>query len=107
MDKNDPFSPATLPPAENSEQAVNLLEARLLAFEAHLELWPGPYDPLNGVVYINWERRALLWLGRVSERIAVYEELEVLPVAAASRFKIAAMGAVNRALSTIISGTRS
>jgi len=91
---------------ENLEQAINTVEAHIRSYEQHLGAFPGPYDPVNGIPYILWERRAMIWLGRVSERIAVLRELGVLPPEQAERLKTAAFGVINRATAQMVMGGR-
>jgi hypothetical protein len=103
----DPFEHLRLVGVQNREQVIKLLEERIGNFEAHMGAYPGPYDPLNGTRYIVWERKAMLWLGKVAERLQVYQELSVLPPEQAARLKIRALAVINRATSQIIMGNRS
>lgn len=91
---------------ENRTQVVNRMEERINSFEEQLGAYPGPYDPLNGNVYIQWERKTLLWLGRVSERLACLQELNVMPPEQAQRLKIKAMALINRATEKTVMGQR-
>ena len=102
----DPFKDLPIVGLKNREQVINVMEARIDSFEEHLGSYPGPYDPLNGVVYILWERRAMLWLGRVSERLQVLQELSVLPPEQAARLKNRAMALINQATASVQLGTR-
>ena len=107
MDSNDPFKTLPIVGLQNRTQVINVTEERIAGLEYCLGKFPGPYDPLNGNVYIRWERKVMTWFGRVTERLAVLQELGVLPPEQASRLKLRAMAAVTNMTAKIVSGTRS
>jgi len=107
MTVKDPFSELKIVGIKNREQVVNIMEARINSLEECLGEFPGPFDPLNGNIYIRWERRALLWIGRVSERLACLQEFGVLPPEQAVRLKVRAMSLINRVTEKTIMGCRS
>ena len=52
----DPFSEVEVARLATREQVVNLLEETIGELQSALGQFPGPYDPLNGAVYVRWER---------------------------------------------------
>jgi len=102
----DPFTDLPIVGLQNREQVINLLEEHIKSFAEHLGDWPGPYDALNSTPYITWERRCCIWLGRVSERLKVCQELGVLPQEHAEKLRIRAMACINQAMSKMVAGTR-
>jgi len=91
---------------ENRDQAINRVESRIDRLNRHLDQYPGPYDPLNGIVYVSWERRGLLWTGDISGRLAVLGALKVVPWEQAEKINASAKAAISRATAKIMIGVR-
>jgi len=81
---NDSYDPlGILQPGftlDSREAVIRVFEEHLSQFEVIINIdYPGPYDPLNGNVYIRWERRVLIWLGRVTGELEILRLLEAVP----------------------------
>jgi hypothetical protein len=106
MNIGDLFTNAKLLGLENLDQIVNAFEEHIKQFGQHVAEWPGPYDPLNGTKYIIWERKAMIWLGRVSTGLEWLQRLSVLPPEQAARLKQRAMVIVTQSTAKIVMGNR-
>lgn len=103
------MDPILDPPVLNlntKEERLNRLIDKVDNFERHLGAYPGAYDPLNGTVYIIWERKAMIWLGRISESISLHQEMDIIPVELGQKLKNRVLGIINQIQAKIIMGNR-
>jgi len=91
---------------ESPESAVTACEAKIAELQAHLNDFPGPYEPLNAVEYIVWERRAMMKIGIVQGWVAALSAIRVLPFEVGERLKRRAVGIINRATAKVQMGER-
>lgn len=95
----DPFS-SIIPGVtiDSREGVIRVFEEHLDTFERIISSeYPGPYQPLNGNPYIRWERRMMLWLGRISGELAMLEILQVLTPEQGQFLKARAQSMISRA----------
>lgn len=95
----DPFS-SIIPGVtiDSREGVIKVFEEHLDVFERIIsDEFPGPYQPLNGNPYIRWERKMMMWLGRVSGELAMLEILRVLTPEQGQFLKTRAMSMISRA----------
>jgi len=90
----------------NREQAINLIDEHINALDQHLSEFPGPYDPLNGAVYIKWERNAFSWIGQISGLLKAFKLMGVIPQEVYSAMKVRAQGKIQALMTRAIVGSR-
>lgn len=80
------------------EGVIKVFEEHLDRFEEIIDKeYPGAYNPLNGNVYIRWERKLMMWLGRVSGELAMLQVLQVVRPEEGQKLKERALSMINRA----------
>lgn len=107
MAEHDIFGEIQLAGIYNVEGVVQLIDEEIELLEEQLRDFPGPYDPLNGERYIQWERRAMLLLGGVQREIKLIRALQLVPAEVAAALQQKAVVMVSRLTATVISGARS
>lgn len=88
------------------EEWHNVLDEKLHMFKEHLAAFPGPQDPLNGSKYIVWERRSMIWTGRIAEGVAIYQMGDLVSPEKGAMLFSRAKNILNQATSKIIMGNR-
>ena len=96
------FAEIQLQAIKSPDELIRLVDERLDTFEKIINNFPGPYDPLNGSVYIRWERKAMMWLGRVSGNLESLGWLQVMKPEVAERLKVRAHAIMNKAMEAIV-----
>lgn len=81
----------------SKEGAMKVFEEDLLEFETLLGS-PAPSDPLNGMVYVRWERKVMMYLGRVDGSLALLRLLGVFTPEQSKRLMLRATSALTRAM---------
>ena len=106
MADKDVMGQARIIGLESPESVVTVCEAKIAELQEHLDDFPGPYEPLNGSVYIVWERRAMMKIGIVQGWVAALSAIRVLPFEVGERLKHRALGIINRATAKVQMGER-
>ncbi len=96
------FGEIQLHALKSPEELIRIVDERLDEFERIISHFPGTYDPLNGAVYIRWERKAMMWLGRVSGNLEALGWLQVMKPEVAERLKVRAHAIMNQAMESIM-----
>lgn len=91
----------------NREQLVRLIEQEIDALRLRIADYPGPHSPLNGELYIVWERRVMMDIGGVQKLLKAFRALDLLPAELAIRLQTSAMAVLNQAMAQIAMGNRS
>ncbi len=97
-----PFDDVQASALHNRTQVINAVEEHISELELHLGAFPGPYDPLNGAVYIRWERLAMNWIGRVTGNLEAFKLSGLLPPEQYDRLKLRAMAKINHMMTHMV-----
>lgn len=103
---SDQLSDLRVSRIDNRDQIINLIDHAISKLESYLGEWPGPYDPLNGNVYIRWERRAFIWIGVVQGMLNAYRSVGVLPPEHALSLESRAKAAISLTTARAVMGNR-
>lgn len=86
------------------EQLIGLWESKLQRLQRMLELMPDHTNPLNGAAVSEWKNLTMVTLGRVVERVQVYQELKLVPVEKCEQMRQRALSIMNQALAKLAMG---
>jgi hypothetical protein len=83
-------------------QIVRVIEDHLRSLKDHLGEMPRSRDPLNGAVYVAWERRAMTWVGRLTGVLELAQLTGLLTPEQFQRLKHQGMAAITHLTAEVV-----